>query len=114
MKILVHNGDLDAYAAFNELMQKNRAITVQAMERKDDHVLMTLQVPEDVDKAVLEKQFDQLNEENYRLRLRAKISKRLLAQEEQHNQQLYEVLIKMLPFSGDRGGELILLEMEIL
>ncbi len=79
VQILLKNGiNPEAFReAFNNLMRKNPDITyesIQGIEKKGDDVVLTLEVPQNADKAKIESSFRQLYEERVRL-LEAEVRK---------------------------------------
>jgi uncharacterized protein YjbI with pentapeptide repeats len=63
--------------------------SIQAIERKENDVLLSLQTPANTDKGKFENQFY----ENYTLKLEAQKSVELLAAEQRHNQDLKEITL---------------------
>jgi uncharacterized protein YjbI with pentapeptide repeats len=95
VQILLRDGvNREAFAAaFQKLMTENPEITpnaIQSIEKKDNDVLLTLQVPATADKAKIEQQFD----DAYQAKLAAQTNAALLAAEQRHNQDLKELFLK--------------------
>ena len=91
VQLLLRNGvNPEAFAvAFQKLMQENPEITpdsVQAIEKKGDDVLVTLQLPEGTDKGKVERTFDNA----YQARLEAQKNAELLEAEKRHSQDFKE------------------------
>lgn len=97
VQILLRNGiNSEAFhLAFQKIMEENPEITpdsIQAIEKKGDDVLVTLEVPEDTDKGKFEQQFFEV----YELRLAAQHQAKLLEAEARHSQDIKEITIAAL------------------
>ena len=99
MEILIRDGfNGEAFKlAFERVMQENEGITyqsIQGIEKKDNDVLITLEVPEKTDKGKVEKQFSQV----YQARLEVEIEKQtaLLEAEQRHSENLREIVIALV------------------
>jgi uncharacterized protein YjbI with pentapeptide repeats len=93
VQILLRNGiNPEAFTiAFRKLMEENPEITpdsIQAIEKKGDDVLLTLEVPEGTDKGKVQRNFESV----YEARLEAQKQTALLEAEIRHNQDLKDVI----------------------
>ncbi|WP_446876802.1 pentapeptide repeat-containing protein [Phormidesmis sp. 146-33] len=96
MQLLLRNGvNPEAFAvAFQKLMQENPDISpdsVQAIEKKGNDVLVTLQISEGTDKGKLEHTFDTA----YQAKLEAQKNAELLESEKRHNQELNHLALTL-------------------
>ena len=96
VQLLLQNGmNPEAFAvAFQALMQETPEITldsVQAIEKKGNDVLVTLQLPEGTDKGKVERTFDTA----YQTRLEAQKNAELLESEKRHNRQLNQFALTL-------------------
>jgi uncharacterized protein YjbI with pentapeptide repeats len=94
VQILLRNGiNKEAFAiAFQKLMEENPEITpdsIQGVEKKDNDVLLTLQVPEGTDKAKIERDFN----EPYKLEAQKQAA--LLEAEVRHSKEMKEVTMTL-------------------
>ncbi len=94
VQILLRNGiNKEAFAvAFQKLMEENPEITpdsIQGVEKKDNDVLLTLQVPEGTDKAKIERDFN----EPYKLEAQKQAA--LLEAEVRHSREMKEVTMTL-------------------
>jgi hypothetical protein len=94
VQILLRNGiNKEAFAiAFQKLMEENPEITpdsIQGVEKKDNDVLLTLQVPEGTDKAKIERDFS----EPYKLEAQKQAA--LLDAEVRHSREMKEVTMTL-------------------
>lgn len=94
VQILLRNGiNSEAFhLAFQKIMEENPEITpdsIQAIEKKGNDVLVTVAVPEDINKGKFEQQFFAV----YELRLAAQHQAKLLEVETRHNQDIKEIAI---------------------
>jgi hypothetical protein len=97
VQILLRNGiNSEAFhLAFQKIMEENPEITpdsIQAIEKKGNDVLVTLEVPEETNKGKLEKQFFEV----YELRLAAQHQAQLLEAETRHSRDIKEITIAAL------------------
>ncbi len=97
VQILLRNGiNREAFAvAFQKLMEENPEITpesIQAIEKKDNDVLLTLEVPEGADKGKIQRTI----EEAYEARLEAQKQAALLDAEIRHNKDIKEIILATL------------------
>lgn len=82
-------------AAFERLMQENPEITpdaIQAVERKGNDVLVTLIVPEDVDKGKIEREWDEV----YQARLEAQKNAALLEAANSHKEDIKQITLAVV------------------
>lgn len=94
VQILLRNGiNSEAFhLAFQKIMEENPEIThdsIQAIEKKGNDVLVTVEVPEDTDKGKFEQQFFEV----YDLRLAAQHQAKLLEAVTRHSQDIKEIAI---------------------
>ena len=97
VQILLRNGiNSEAFhLAFQKIMEENPEITpdsIQAIEKKGNDILVTLEVPEETNKGKLEKQFFEV----YELRLAAQHQAQLLEAETRHSRDIKEITIAAL------------------
>ena len=97
VEILLRNGmNPDAFKqAFNQLMGEHPEIdynSIQSIEKKGEDVLVKIAVPEDTDKAQVERQFLEV----YEARLESAKQTALLEAEVRHNQNLIAIIDKAL------------------
>ncbi|NEN96868.1 MAG: pentapeptide repeat-containing protein [Moorea sp. SIO3I7] len=93
VQILLRNGvNPEAFRqAFQELMAENPEIngdSIQAIEKKGNDVLLTLEIPDSIDKGKVERQFFEV----YEARLEAAKQTALLEAERSHNQDFKEIV----------------------
>ncbi|MFB8791729.1 MAG: hypothetical protein U7123_23525 [Potamolinea sp.] len=96
VQILLRNGiNPEAFTvAFRKLMEENPEITpdsIQAIEKKGEDVLLTLEVPEGTDKGKVQRNF----ESAYEARLEAQKQAALLEAEIRHNQDIKEITLTL-------------------
>ncbi len=96
VQLLLRNGmNPEAFAvAFQKLMQENPDISpdsVQAIEKKGNDVLVTLQLPKGTDKGKVEQTFDNA----YQAKLEAQKNAELLESANRHNQQLNQLALTL-------------------
>lgn len=97
VQILLRNGiNPEAFSiAFRKLMEENPEITkdsIQAIERKGEDVLLTIEVPEGTDKGQVQRNFQSA----YEARLEAQKQTALLEAEIRHNQDIKEIFLATL------------------
>jgi uncharacterized protein YjbI with pentapeptide repeats len=96
VQILLRNGiNSQAFTvAFRKLMEENPEITpnsIQAIEKKGDDVLLTLEVPEGTDKAKVQRNFESV----YEARLESQKQAALLDAQIRHTQDIKEVTLTL-------------------
>ena len=94
VQILLRNGiDRESFnLAFQKLMEEMPEVTpdsIQALEKKGNDVLVTLEVPEETDKSRVERRFLDV----YEARLEAVKQGALLEAEQRHNQDLKDIIL---------------------
>lgn len=97
VQILLRNGiNSEAFhLAFQKIVEENPEITpnsIQAIEKKGNDVLVTLEVPQETDKGKLEQQFFEV----YELRLATQHQAKLLEAETRHSRDIKEITIAAL------------------
>ncbi|NER28231.1 MAG: hypothetical protein F6J89_11505 [Symploca sp. SIO1C4] len=97
VQILLRNGVNDEafHTAFRQIMEYNPEInfdSIQSIQKKEEDVLVTIQVPQGTDKGKFEQQFFEV----YQARLEAKQEAALREAETRHNQDIKEIALAAL------------------
>ncbi|ACB51329.1 rfrA family pentapeptide repeat [Crocosphaera subtropica ATCC 51142] len=93
VELFLKNGiNLEAFKqAFDKIVEENPNISydnIQGIEKKGNDVLVTVEVPEDTDKADIQNTFDEV----YELRLKAATATKLLEAEKEHKKDIIKVV----------------------